>query len=44
MKENEAWQMANQRGELGPINQLTPPQWWLYQYRRKKQQEQQRVL
>jgi hypothetical protein len=44
MKENEAWQMANQRGELGPINQLTPPQWWLDQYRRHKQQEQQRVL
>ena len=44
MKENEAWQMANQRGELGPINQLTPPQWWLDQYRRQKQQEQQRVL
>jgi hypothetical protein len=43
-KENEAWQMANQRGELGPINQLTPPKWWLDQYRRKKQQEQQRVL
>jgi hypothetical protein len=43
-KTNERWQMENQRGELGPINQLTPPQWWLDQYRRKKQQEQQRVL
>jgi hypothetical protein len=43
-KEEEAWGMANQRGELGPINQRKPPQWWLDQYRRKKQQEQQRLL
>src|SRR5215217_3775282 len=40
-KENEAWRMANQRGELGPINQLTPPQWWLEQYRKQKQQPKQ---
>jgi hypothetical protein len=43
-KEREAWGMANQRGELGPINQLMPPAWWLEQYRKQKQQEQQRVL
>jgi hypothetical protein len=44
-KEEEAWGMANQRGELGPINQRKPPQWWLEQYRRQKeQQEQQSVL
>lgn len=42
-KEEEAWGMANQRGELGPINQRKPPQWWLDQYRMQKQQEQ-RVL
>lgn len=41
-KENEAWQMQNQRGELGPINQLTPPQWWLEQYRKQKEQPQQK--
>jgi hypothetical protein len=43
-KINEAWRQQNQRGELGPINQLTPPAWWLERYRRQKQQEQQRVL
>ena len=38
-KDNEAWQMANQRGVLGPINQLTAPRWWLKQYRKQKEQQ-----